>query len=110
MTNDEINKAVAEARGWTNIHTNHDGILVGTQPGSIHEFWVPDEVNDPAAWGVFYSELMAGGYGPGLNAQFDGKMCEAILSIPDGAIFEASDPLPGRALALAFLKSKSIKL
>jgi len=61
-TDAEIERLVAEARGWTNIHTDHDDILVGTQPGAIHEFWVPLICSDPAAWGAFYDELRAQGW------------------------------------------------
>lgn len=102
MNDLELNRAVALARGW---EVSNDGVW----DGNVWLMDIPPLVcTDPGAWGALFTQLMAEKYAPGLNAQFNGELCEAILSTPDGKIFTAIDPLPGRALALAFLASKGI--
>lgn len=120
MTDAEINRAVAEARGqnvglaaslWTDedwatsdspTQRNAVGILnPGFKPGSMSPpAWpLPDVVNDPIARDALLSDMGA-----------DGEMVYIFTFKNDTTVryqgLSTQDALLGRALALAFLKAK----
>jgi hypothetical protein len=111
MTDHEINRAVAEARGWTPPETLYglahypDGLMVRPEP-------VPAVCTDPAAWGALLEWLAEQGRSPRLahdEWEDHGLVWYALVFGPgapaESQPFEVFDPLPGRALALAFLKA-----
>jgi hypothetical protein len=99
VTDQEINRAVAEARGQITGHT-----AVGDIPPRL-----PDVCTDPAAWGALLEELAAQNTTPSLHRgpslAHNTVVWFAVVYNKFGTHQTASDPLPGRALALAFLKA-----
>jgi hypothetical protein len=106
VTDQEINRAVAEARGWdVDWQDPATGRWYGEMPGaSIEDDRMPidDVCGDEYALGPFYLWLAAQGLNPELAAVGDkhrarvGKRMRGICPL---------EPTPGRALALAFLKA-----
>lgn len=95
MTDAELNRRVARARGWKpKPGSNHQWIMPDGRPSGL-----PLVCTNPAAWGALFQELAESGhavevhYGVGLGAyvaRVDGHRAHDVR-------------LPGRALALAFL-------
>lgn len=121
MTDAELNRAVAEARGYTIYHydkdyaeqcyyalTAPDGSAVGDHHRIEAWAWAeaPNVCTDPAAWGALFTELKARGFIAAISAHYMDDLYTAVLRREYGGItWEADDPAPGRALALAFLKA-----
>lgn len=107
MTDQEINRAVAEARGWTPIDMGGAGEGWEKPNGGIGA--LPRVCTDPAAWGALLEELAAQNTTPsihrGPSLAHNTVVWFAVVYNKFGAHQTASDPLPGRALALAFLKA-----
>jgi hypothetical protein len=80
MTDHEINRAVAGARG-----------IYRAVSGNV--------CTDPAAWGALYEEMPRNGY----TAQLEYDGLGTHTAVVNGK--QAQDVRPGRALALAFLKA-----
>jgi hypothetical protein len=101
MTDQEINRAVAEARGWT------------VEPNDVWDgnVWLmekpPAVCTDPAAWGAFHAELAADGWRVLLDTHDGQTTCTLHRWAPGPTLQRAivTEPTPGRALALAFLKA-----
>ena len=108
MTNDELNRKVAEARGWTSISYNADEqAWYGTQPKTVaSDAWIPNYCDDPSAWGALLIEIAR-------------ERRDANVSITWAFFFHTwhatigmitrADPSPGRALALAYLASQEAR-
>jgi hypothetical protein len=112
MTDTDLNRLVAAARGWTEI-TNNDpyGRLVGLIPDGSRADFLPDVASDPGAWGGLMEEIAANDCDVALESDWhpDKKWTEWIAVVwRDKVKYVESDLRPGRALALAFLASKGI--
>lgn len=116
MTNDELNEAVARARGWTRTEEGNGqswGVPPHEQdpssPWGGQSMPVPDVCLDPAAWGALFEELST------THAQVKliyiyGQPQPWQATIWKGhKMFEAASSGPGRALGMAFLKSKGVE-
>lgn len=111
MDDQDLNRLVAEARGWTEI-TNNDpyGRLVGLIPDGSRADFLPDVASDPAAWGGLYTWLASEGYGVDiLYSTFHHEHIATVWN-KQREPFSVGGSSPGRALALAFLASKGVKL
>jgi hypothetical protein len=97
MTDQEINRAVAEARGWKPIDMGGAGEGWEKPNGGIGA--LPRVCTDPAAWGALYEEMPRNGYA--VQLEYDGLGTHT--AVVNGK--QAQDIRPGRALALAFLKA-----
>jgi hypothetical protein len=100
MTDHEINRAVAEARGWKPIDMGGAGEGWEKPNGGIGA--LPRVCTDPAAWGALFEELAQKGLNPELAAVGDKHRASVGKRMRGIRPLEAS---PGRALALAFLKA-----
>jgi hypothetical protein len=67
---------------------------------------VPDYCTDPAAWGGLLIELAGEELGPSLCVTYDGKRWDATVGRWKPKKLPVSDPLPGRALCLAYIASQ----
>lgn len=127
MTDAELNEAVARARGFT-VETTIEECSSATPgarwqgeyyacevtwciPADQAEAWrddryeaepVPDVANDPAAWGALLAELATEERMPLLMWGANWHAC--VWRDGNTGMWE-TDPTPGRALALAFLKA-----
>lgn len=101
MTDQELNEAVARARG----QTGPTSMLVRTAIGHTHvqSTYPPDVCTDPAAWGALLNQLKDEGYDvellirPGLPANVRIRRPGALQS------GYGTDTEIGRAVARAFL-------
>lgn len=106
MTDQEINRAVAEARGWEETNMGGAGMAWKLPNGAIRA--LPDVINDPTAWGAFFQELIADGWSIEMKNSTQWTQVKLVRWIagPTKEAGEGLDSFPGRALALAFLKAK----
>jgi hypothetical protein len=102
MTDEELNRAVAEARGWT---PNTKVVRTAIAHALVNEFEPPDVCTDPAAWGGLLTQLEEEGYDvellilPGMPANVRIRKPGALQS------GYGTDAEIGRAVARAFLGS-----
>lgn len=107
MTDAEINKAVAEAAGWTDLHMPFGVAYVGRHPNGTGALAVPDYANSLDAIVPVVREWCAKkpgrswDIGDGLRS----NMCEAVLFPGDGNAWVKKHRNPARALCLAFLQA-----
>lgn len=130
MTDQELNRKVAELRGLSVYHYDKDiakncyfvlldsdlnavvpfdreaGIRTGYRATEV-EAWAdaPNYCADPAAWGGLFVELAGEGYCPVISAGTQKRIVYAAIYTPESA-HTGSDPSPGRALALAYVASQ----
>jgi hypothetical protein len=104
MTDQEIERAVALARGWTPIPMGAAGEGWERPSGGIGA--LPRVCSDPAAWGALLSELGMAGYDiellilPGIPASVRIRRPGALQS------GYGTDAEIGRAIARAFLGAR----
>jgi hypothetical protein len=106
----DLNRLVAEARGWT---PNTKVVRTAIAHALVNEFEPPDVCTDPGAWGGLMEEIAASDCDVALESDYhpDKKWTEWIAVVwRDKVKYVESDLKPGRALALAFLASKGVKL
>jgi hypothetical protein len=108
MTNDDLNRAVAEARGWkaptmstTRLNPYGNGIDVVHIP-----FPPPNYCTDPAAWGALLVVLAEEGHKPGIE-EIDGVWTGSVYQErgDEREFITREADTPGRALCLAYLAS-----
>lgn len=115
MTDQEINRKVAELRGFTcevepgywpnesEVWRDKNGYKVGN--GDL-----PNVCNDPAAWGALFVALSGEGLEPRLQNYADGETL-AVLNRLDSLLNRRSTAIansPGKALALVYLASRDV--
>lgn len=107
MDDASLNRAVAAARG-KKIETI--GRIDWIDEGGGYMLAVPNICTDPAAWGGLYTWLASEGYGVDiLYSTFHHEHIATVWN-KQREPFSVGGSSPGRALALAFLTSKGVKL
>ena len=102
MTNDELNRRVAELRGWTEQPTAKFGPNIWMRPdGGLRP--LPDYCTDPAAWGALFVALAGEGYCPSIQAEFANRYIATVGRA------NASAATPGAGLCLAYIVSREGK-
>jgi hypothetical protein len=106
MTDHEINRAVAEARGWKPIDMGGAGEGWEKPNGGIGA--LPRVCTDPAAWGALLEWLHGQYYSPGITHDHHVWWSAYVIWSENDEVrrAEAMELSPGRALAVAFLRSK----
>lgn len=112
MTDHELNEAVAAARGWTRTEEGNGqswGVPPHEQdpssPWGGQSMPLPDIANDPAAWGALLNQLAEEGLTPALAANPIGWIATVER---DGQVFFGASSGPGRALGMAYIKSRGV--
>jgi hypothetical protein len=111
-TDEELNAAVALARGWTKCDCGDPACPYWVDTNGSD--WYNDVCTDPAAWGALFEELATQKRTPRIRQTLKGDF-EAVVDYEKPFIDENGyveeyavgyAPAVGRALALAFLTSK----
>lgn len=101
MTDEELNRAVAEARGWNlKPGSNYQWIMPDNRPSAL-----PDVCSSPIGWGPLLEELAA--TMPQVELLYTRGQPKPWYAViwRGHQMFDMVDHSPGRALALAFLKA-----
>lgn len=104
MTNDELNRKVAELRGWKPWleYTYRDGSVTRWR-NEVHNY-----CDDPAAWGGLFTELAEKGHHVDLWYDNDNGFFDACIQLKHRTDNHSGvdRELPGRALCLAYVASQ----
>lgn len=104
MTDAELNRAVAEARGWTKCTCGDPDCPYWTDTNGIGQ--TGKVCSDSAAWGALYTEIAEAKMGVDmLYSTFHNEYIATVWN-KQREPFSCGASSPGRALAQAFLKAK----
>lgn len=99
-----LNRAVALARGW---EVNDDGVW----DGNVWLMDRPPDMDKPAVWGALLEELETTSEIVGINSRPRGADTRWVAFLLVGGVEHwAHASSPGRALGMAYLKSRGVTL
>jgi hypothetical protein len=109
-TDNELNHLIAErVMGWKELPLDDDLGDVWEMPNS-HINMLPWYCTDPAAWGALFVWLAGQPRHQQIRLGHGVKDWYAVICGTRRADVSASDPLPGRALALATLAAHGVEV